>query len=87
MTKGEEQEAAKKEFIDILKLLEAEVGKKPYFGGDSFGLVDIALIAFSSWFVAYETIGNFKIEDHSFWVQRCMDKETVSNSFTSLSRL
>ena len=28
-TKGEEQEAAKKEFIEILKILEGELGGKP----------------------------------------------------------
>ncbi|KAL0399537.1 UNVERIFIED_CONTAM: Glutathione S-transferase U19 [Sesamum radiatum] len=33
--KGEEQEAAKKEFINALKLLEGELGEKAYFGGDN----------------------------------------------------
>nr|XP_043624470.1 probable glutathione S-transferase isoform X2 [Erigeron canadensis] len=32
--KGEEHEASKNEFIDCLKLLEGELGDKPYFGGD-----------------------------------------------------
>jgi glutathione S-transferase len=49
-TKGEEQEAAKKEFLEIYKTLERELGEKPYFGGETFGLVDIALITFYSWF-------------------------------------
>ncbi|OVA11492.1 Glutathione S-transferase [Macleaya cordata] len=38
MTKGEEQENAKKEFIDILKVLEGELGDKPYFGGEKMGI-------------------------------------------------
>ena len=29
-TKGEDQESAKKDFIDSLKLLERELGDKPY---------------------------------------------------------
>ncbi|GMN70968.1 hypothetical protein TIFTF001_055108 [Ficus carica] len=60
--KGEEQEAGKKEFLDNLKTLEAELGDKPYFGGDSFGFVDIALLGFYSWFHAFETLGNFIVE-------------------------
>lgn len=43
-TKGEDQEVAKKEFIESLKLLEGELGDKPYFNGDNFGFVDLALI-------------------------------------------
>ncbi|KAL3502985.1 hypothetical protein ACH5RR_037434 [Cinchona calisaya] len=38
-TMGEEQEAAKKEFIESLKILEGEIGDKTYFGGETFGLV------------------------------------------------
>lgn len=40
-SKGEDQEAAKKEFVEWLKLLEIELGDKPYFAGDYFGLLDI----------------------------------------------
>ena len=83
-TKGEEQEAAKKEFFVTLKLLEAELGDKPYFGGDSFGFVDVALVAFYSWFYAFETFGNFSIEAECpkliAWVKRCLQKESVSKS-------
>ncbi|GMN60522.1 hypothetical protein TIFTF001_029616 [Ficus carica] len=83
-TKGEEQEAGKKEFLDSLKTLEAELGDKPYFGGDSFGFVDIALVGFYSRFHAYETFGNFSVEAECpkliAWAKRCMEKESVSKS-------
>ncbi|KHN37145.1 Putative glutathione S-transferase [Glycine soja] len=36
-SKGEEKEAAKKEFIEALKLLEEQLGDKSYFGGDNIG--------------------------------------------------
>ncbi|KAG5106503.1 hypothetical protein JHK82_043473 [Glycine max] len=36
-SKGEEKEAAKKEFIEALKLLEEQQGDKTYFGGDNIG--------------------------------------------------
>lgn len=83
-TKGEDQERAKKELLEIFKLLEGELGDKPYFGGDEFGLVDIALVPFYSRFYAVETFGKFSIEAESpklvAWAQRCMEKESVSNS-------
>ncbi|KAJ9183081.1 hypothetical protein P3X46_006992 [Hevea brasiliensis] len=83
-TKGDEQEAAKKEFIEALKLLEGELGNKPYFGGESMGYVDVALIPFYSWFYAYETCGNFSIEPECpvliAWAKRCLQKESVSKS-------
>jgi len=83
-TKGEEQEAAKKEFIEILKVLEGVLGDKPYFMGERFGFLDIALVTFYSWFHAYETLGNFSIEAECpkliSWAKKCKKKESVSKS-------
>ncbi|KAL3333197.1 hypothetical protein AABB24_033328 [Solanum stoloniferum] len=83
-TKGEEQEAAKKDFIECLKVLEGALGEKPYFGGDNFGFVDIALIGFCCWFSAYETYGNFSTEAESpkfvAWAKRCMQRDSVAKS-------
>ncbi|XP_038896262.1 probable glutathione S-transferase parC [Benincasa hispida] len=82
--KGEEQEEGKKEVIGILKQLEEVLGEKAYFGGECFGVLDIALIGFSSWFSGYETIGNFSIEAECpkimSWVKRCLQKESVAKS-------
>ncbi|KAK6132437.1 hypothetical protein DH2020_033663 [Rehmannia glutinosa] len=84
LTKGEEQEAGKKEFLDALKLLEGELGGKSYFGGDNFGFLDVALITFYTRFDVYETLGNFSIQEHCpkliAWAKRCMEKESVSKS-------
>ncbi|KAJ9159729.1 hypothetical protein P3X46_025208 [Hevea brasiliensis] len=83
-TKGEEQEAAKKEFIESLKLMEGKLGEKPYFGGESFGYVDVVLVPFYSWFYAYEVFGNFSIEAECpkliQWAKRCSEKESVLKS-------
>ncbi|KAH0457192.1 hypothetical protein IEQ34_015099 [Dendrobium chrysotoxum] len=46
---GEELESGKKELLEALKKLEDFLGDRNFFGGDSFGLVDIALIPFASW--------------------------------------
>ncbi|MCL7042700.1 hypothetical protein MKW94_024363, partial [Papaver nudicaule] len=40
INKGEEQEKAKTDFVEILKVLEGELGEKPYFGGEHFGFLD-----------------------------------------------
>ncbi|XP_022749362.1 probable glutathione S-transferase [Durio zibethinus] len=83
-SKGEEQETAKKEFIESLKLLEGELGDKPYFGGENLGYVDVVLVPFYSWFYAYEKCGNFSIEAECpkliAWAKRCLEKESVSKS-------
>lgn len=83
---GEAKEKARKDFVAILKLLEAELGEKKYFGGgdDGFGIVDIALLPFVSWFYAYETFGGFSIEAEApklvEWGKRCMERESVSKT-------
>ncbi|XP_062096308.1 glutathione S-transferase 3-like [Humulus lupulus] len=80
---GEAVEVAKKEFIEILKQLEElALADKPFFGGDSFGYVDILAIALTSWFYTFEQYGGFKVEDHcpklSAWIKRCYQRDTVS---------
>ncbi|KAI5332781.1 hypothetical protein L3X38_022910 [Prunus dulcis] len=79
-TKGEEQEAAKKEFLECIGLLEGELGDKPYFWGETLGF----LIPFYSLFYVYEKCGNFSIEAEQpkfyAWAKRCMQKESVSKS-------
>ena len=83
-TKGEEQEAAKKEFFEVLKTLEGQLGDKPFFGGDNFGYVDLSLIPFYCWFYTYETCGKFSVEAECpkfiAWVKRCLQSETVAKA-------
>ncbi|KAM3395878.1 putative glutathione S-transferase parC [Capsicum galapagoense] len=89
--KGEEQEAGKKDFIEVLKVLEGELGDKPYFGGDNFGYLDVALIGFYSWFYAYETYGNFSTEDECpkfvAWAKRCMQRNSVAKSLSDQNKI
>ncbi|KAF3683894.1 putative glutathione S-transferase [Capsicum annuum] len=83
-TKGDELEAAKKELIEVLKVLEGVLGDETYFGGDNFGYLDIALIGFYGWFLTYETYGNFSIEAECpkivAWGKRCMQRDTVAKT-------
>ncbi|KAK4771500.1 hypothetical protein SAY87_032032 [Trapa incisa] len=84
VTKGEELESAKKELVECFKLLEAELGDKPYFGGQSFGFLDVVLVPSYSWFYAYETCGSFSIEAECpklvSWAKRCLERESVAKS-------
>ncbi|KAG2687522.1 hypothetical protein I3760_09G055100 [Carya illinoinensis] len=81
-TKGEENETAKKELVEIFKTLEEELGEKPYFGGETFEFMDVAFVTFYSWFYAFETFGEFSMEaEHPkiiAWAKRCMQKESVA---------
>ena len=90
-SKGEELEAGKKEFIDILKLLEGELGDKQYFGGDTFGFVDLSLVPYYSWFHTYEIFGEFSVEAECpkiiAWAKRCLQKKSVSETLSDSKKV
>ncbi|OAY52943.1 probable glutathione S-transferase [Manihot esculenta] len=81
---GEAKEASKKDLIECFKILEGELGEKPYFGGDGFGFIDVALIPFYSLFYTFEILGNFSMAVECpkllEWAKRCLQKESVSLS-------
>jgi glutathione S-transferase len=70
--------------IEILQPLEAQLGGNKYFGGDTFGFVDVAFVPFTSWFYSYETYGNFNIQTVApkivEWAKRCMERESVAKT-------
>ncbi|KDP35723.1 hypothetical protein JCGZ_10495 [Jatropha curcas] len=82
MSKGEATEGLKKELIETLKVLEGALGEEDYFGGKTFGFVDILAIPLTSWLLASENVGKFKVEDDcpkfSAWVKRCLQRESVA---------
>jgi len=81
---GEAKVALRNELIEHLKLLESELGDKPYIGGESFGYPDIALIADSPWLAVCEKYSKFSIEEEcpklKAWMKRCMERESVSKN-------
>ncbi|XP_057958432.1 probable glutathione S-transferase parC [Malania oleifera] len=87
----EEHEDAGMEFIGYLKVLEGELGDEPFFGGETFGFVDIALITFYSWFKAYETYGNLSVESECpkliAWAKRCLGRESVAMSLVDQDKV
>ncbi|KAL2331161.1 hypothetical protein Fmac_018742 [Flemingia macrophylla] len=84
-TEGEEKEAAREEFLECLKLLEEQLGDKPYFGGNNLGFVDIALVPLFCYFYTLNLYGNF-IKEEQYpriisWAKRCTQNDNVSKSF------
>ncbi|XP_056172774.1 probable glutathione S-transferase isoform X2 [Syzygium oleosum] len=81
---GEAQEAAKKEYIECLKVLEGELGDKAYFGGERFGYMDVSPILFYSWFYAFEASADFSTEEECpklvGWAKCCMQRKSVAKS-------
>ncbi|GLJ35977.1 hypothetical protein SUGI_0721710 [Cryptomeria japonica] len=98
-SEDEVQEQAKRDFLENLQYLEGALekmsagGTLPFFGGKDFGFLDIAFIPFTSWFHAFETIGNFKIPFETeypmldAWVKRCMERESVKKNLLSSDRV
>ncbi|XP_047089430.1 probable glutathione S-transferase GSTU1 [Lolium rigidum] len=78
-------EEGKKEMVDVFKTLEAELGEKAYFAGESLGFADVALVTFAPWFLTYERLAGFSIAEEcpvlTAWAARCAkENECVSKS-------
>lgn len=72
--------------IEILQLLEAQLDNNKYFGGDTFGLVDVAFVPFTSWFYMFEMCANLNAEAVApgiiAWAKRCQERESVVKSLS-----
>ncbi|MCL7051093.1 hypothetical protein MKW94_007537 [Papaver nudicaule] len=68
LTTGAEQEKAKNEISEILKTIEEKggLGEKKFFGGDTVGLVDLAIAPIAYWLGAIEEAGVKILEAHKF---------------------
>ncbi|WVZ60796.1 hypothetical protein U9M48_010774 [Paspalum notatum var. saurae] len=85
--KGEPQAQAVAEMLDILRTLDGALGDgREFFGGAAFGLADVALAPFTSWFHAYERFGGFSVEEEcprlAAWAKRCAQRPSVAKNVT-----
>nr|QFP40004.1 glutathione S-transferase [Allium sativum] len=82
--KGEAREEAKKAYIDILKVLETELGDKKYFGGETFNYVDIVFCPFNVFLYTYEKHANFSAEKEIpklvAYANRCLERPSVAKT-------
>uniref|UniRef100_A0A0E0KJV7 Glutathione S-transferase n=1 Tax=Oryza punctata TaxID=4537 RepID=A0A0E0KJV7_ORYPU len=88
--KGEPQAAARREMVEILRTLEAELGDGEFFGGGEggrLGFVDVALVPFTAWFYSYERCGGFSVEEVApklaAWARRCGQIDSVAKHLPS----
>nr|ALG05145.1 glutathione S-transferase [Helianthus annuus] len=90
-SKGEEMQKRVEEFLGYLKVLERELGEKPYFNGESFGFVDMALICYYSHIIAFGKIGNFSVEKDTpklfAWATQCLKRESVSKALADPNKI
>ncbi|KAJ6753812.1 GLUTATHIONE S-TRANSFERASE AMINO-TERMINAL DOMAIN PROTEIN [Salix purpurea] len=81
---SDNKKAAAKDLVEFFKVMEGELGRKPYFGGDRFGFVDVALVPFYGYFYTYETFGSFSFARECpmlvQWGERCLQRESVSKN-------
>nr|GMD90297.1 probable glutathione S-transferase [Ipomoea batatas] len=89
--KTRDENAIKEEQIDNLKVLERELGEKLYFGGESIGFLDLVLVTYYTWFLAFEKEVKLSIEAECpkliEWVKRCLQNESISNSLVDPLKL
>ncbi|KAL6839537.1 hypothetical protein ACP4OV_030807 [Aristida adscensionis] len=82
--KGDAQAQARREIAEVLGNLAGELGEKAFFGGEVFGLVDVALVPFAPWLPSYERYGGFNVEKEwptlAAWARRCGERESVAKS-------
>ncbi|RCV11353.1 hypothetical protein SETIT_2G178900v2 [Setaria italica] len=81
---SELQLQARREMVEALRILEAELGDKPYLAGEAFGFVDLAIVPFAAWFLGYGRLGEFSVEEVcprlAAWGERCGERESVARS-------
>jgi glutathione S-transferase len=90
----EEKEKAAKEALEVLKILEEEcLGDKKFFGGENFGMVDIAYGWLAHWFEASEEVVGVKLVEPSTlprlhaWIQRLKEIPVIKENLPDRERL
>jgi glutathione S-transferase len=81
---SEPQLQARREMVEALRTLDAELGDKPYLAGDAFGFVDLAVVPFAAWLHGYGRLGEFSVEEVCprlvAWAKRCGERESVTRN-------
>jgi glutathione S-transferase len=89
--KGAAQEQARAEMLQVLRNLDGELGEKPFFAGESFGFVDIALVTFMPWLPSVERSGKFSATEVApklaAWAKRCGERESVAKSLYPVEKV
>ncbi|KAG4156994.1 hypothetical protein ERO13_D02G033600v2 [Gossypium hirsutum] len=92
---GEEQQAAVKEWLEMLEVMEehALIGVKKLFGGDEINMVDIAFSFVAIWLGVLEDILGLEIcEPHKFprvssWIQNFKSIPVIKDNFPDTDKM
>lgn len=87
---GEALEGGKKDLAESMRLLEGELGGKAYFGGESFGHLDLSLVAYYWWFQTLVNIGlarELELPKLEEWLKRCLLRESVATALPDQDKL
>ncbi|KAK9664689.1 hypothetical protein RND81_14G061200 [Saponaria officinalis] len=86
LSKGEETEKATQELHELLKILENEITKKKYFGGNKIGFLDIVGLFVAYWVpVVQEIFGNYVFTRDKFsgiyeWMDEVLDHVDIKDN-------
>ncbi|KAI4320681.1 hypothetical protein MLD38_034135 [Melastoma candidum] len=89
----EAQETGKKELAEWMKLLGNELGEKAYFGGESFGYLDLSLVPYYWWFLALKKTldvglaSEIDLPKLEGWLKRCLLRESVAETLPDQDKL
>ncbi|XVE81480.1 hypothetical protein DITRI_Ditri15bG0067700 [Diplodiscus trichospermus] len=93
-TKGEEQNKAIEESLEMLKTIEEDaLGDKKFFGGDNISMVDIAFGGLAYWpGIVEKVVGTNLLEPHRFgrpqaWTKRFMEVPEIKENLPDLRRI
>ncbi|KAI4320679.1 hypothetical protein MLD38_034133 [Melastoma candidum] len=90
---AEAQETGKKELAEWMKLLESEIGEKGYFGGESFGHLDLSLVPYYWWFLALQktldlgSVCELHLPKLEGWLKRCLLRGSVTAALLDQDKL
>ncbi|KAL9237720.1 hypothetical protein vseg_012236 [Gypsophila vaccaria] len=86
LSKGEETQKATQELHDLLKILEKEITKKKYFGGNKVGYLDIVGLFVAYWVpLVQEIFGNYVITRETFpeiyeWIDEVLNHVDIKDN-------
>ncbi|MCL7052286.1 hypothetical protein MKW94_009197 [Papaver nudicaule] len=95
LTTGAEQDKAQHEISELLKAIEEKsgLGGKKFFGGDTIGLVDLAIVSSAYWLGVIEEVVGVKIfEAHKFpkfheWIESFTQVPVIKENFPNYEYL
>ncbi|VFQ80774.1 unnamed protein product [Cuscuta campestris] len=89
--KTKDYKSIKEELVGNLQLLEGELGEGLYFGEGIIGFLDLVLVSYFTWVLAFENDVKLGVERECpklfEWGKRCLQNEAISTSLADPLRI